>query len=106
MKKQIHLSILVASALMMSACTHIAVARFDKQANTVTIQGGKWASTEDYQKAAEKYCGGSATLLNMGQRTVGTYTTANVQSYGSSANGSATTVGIQRYDYTFSCDNH
>ena len=96
----------MAIVLILTACSHIRVVGFDKQANTVTVQGGKWASEAEIQKEAEKYCGGSVTLLRMGQRQVATYTQANVQSFGSSASGQATTVGIHRNDYTYSCNGH
>jgi hypothetical protein len=64
---------------MISGCSHIKVVGFDKQANTVSVQGGRWDSEDDVRKEAEKYCGGPVDLLNMGQRTVGAYTSANAQ---------------------------
>ncbi len=90
--------------LSCAGCSHIKVVGFDKKENTVSVQGGKWDSEESIQKKAEEYCGGPVTVLNMGQSTVGTYTSANAQAYGNTAYGSATTVGIKRNVYTFSCN--
>ena len=89
--------------LTLSGCSHIKVVSFDKRHNTVTIQGGKWASDEDYKKAADEYCHQPATLLAMNETTVGTYTNTNAQFYGRSANAQATSMGIARYNKTFTC---
>src|SRR6478736_2075708 len=70
------------SLLALSACSHIKVVAFDKRQNTVTIQGGKWASDSNYQEAAEEYCKGPATLVAMDETTVGSYTVAQTQTYG------------------------
>ena len=104
MKGVVHL-LTIFSLFTLSACTHIKVVAFDKRQNTVTIQGGKWASDDDYQKAADEYCQGAATLLAMNENTVGSYTSASAQSYGNSASGSAITMGIRRYNKLFSCDS-
>lgn len=88
---------------MSAGCSHVKVVGFDKEANTVSVQGGRWDSEENIQKEAEKYCGGPVSLLRMGQRTVGAYTSANIQNYGESAQGFATTSSIHRNVYTYSC---
>lgn len=85
----------VFSLPLLLGCSHVGVVAFDKRANTVTVQGGKWASEEDYQKAAEKYCGGPATLLSMNQREAGAYS--------SISGNTMTTVPIRRWDRTFTC---
>ncbi|MBX3237657.1 MAG: hypothetical protein KF814_16040 [Nitrospiraceae bacterium] len=87
----------------LSGCSHIKIVSFDKRQNTVTVQGGKWASDANYQEAADEYCRGPATLLAMDETTVGTYTNANGQFYGRSANAQAMSVGIVRYNRTFAC---
>ena len=69
--KNIVVPLFVFALLSFSACTHIKVVAFDKRQNTVTIQGGKWATESDYQKAADEYCQGPATLLAMNTGFVG-----------------------------------
>ena len=93
----------VVALFALSACTHIKVVAFDKRQNTVTIQGGKWATDDDYQQAADEYCKGSASLLAMDETMVGSYTTVNAQSYGRTTNAYAISSPIRRYDKTFSC---
>lgn len=93
------------SLLTLFACSHIKVVAFDKRQNTVTVQGGKWTSADDYQEAADKYCHRPATLLAMNETIVGDYTSANVQTYGSSQYGQAITTRIRRYNKTFSCNS-
>lgn len=88
--------------LLLNSCSHIQVVEFDKQNSTVSIQGGKWDSEQDVQNAARNYCGGPVKLLTMGQKTVGTYTSAS----GGTGYASATTVGINRNIYTYSCSAH
>ena len=90
--------------LALSACTHIKVIAFDKRQNTVTIQGGKWASDGDYQKAADEYCKGPAALLAMDTTMVGSYSTGSASIYGNTASGSAVTMGIRRYNRLFGCN--
>jgi len=104
MKKFLFPSFFSFLTVQLVGCTHIKVVAFDKADNTVTVQGGKWANDDDYQREAEKYCGGPASVVRMSERTVGSYTTAQVNSYGNSASGTATTVGIKRWDRTFRCE--
>lgn len=108
MKNRLFLILLL---FCVGGCSHIRVVAFDKQANTVSVQGGKWDSEEAIVKQAEQYCGTSVTILSMQERMVGAYTSSNAsgnaQSYGNSnygsAYGSAVTTGIRRNVYTFSC---
>ena len=93
------------SLLILSACSHIKVAAFDKRQNTVTIQGGKWASDADYQEAADEYCKGPAALLAMDETTVGTYTAAQAQRFGNMAYAQAATTSKRRYNKTFTCQS-
>ncbi|WP_186647066.1 hypothetical protein [Fluviispira vulneris] len=87
--------------ILFSACTHLRIVGFNKDADTVTVQGGKWAAIDDYQKEANNYCGKEAKLLNMNETAEGLYAyiynsgsgTANLQS-----------IPIRRYQYTFKCN--
>lgn len=96
-------AILLVLLCCLSGCSHIRVVAFDKQANTVSVQAGRWASQEEVQKEAEGYCNGPVALLKMGESIVGTSTSANAQAYGTSAYGSAVTTGIRRRVYTYAC---
>jgi hypothetical protein len=91
--------------LTFCGCSHIKIVAFDKRQNTVTVQGGKWASDDDYQTAAAAYCQGPATLLAMHETSAGTYNTATAQSYGTMVSASGSSVPIRRYKKTFSCDS-
>ena len=93
------------SLLALSACSHIKVVAFDKRQNTVTIQGGKWASDSDYQEAADEYCKGPATLVAMDETTVGSYTAAQAQTYGNTTYAQAGTRGVRRYNKVFTCES-
>ena len=89
--------------LGLTGCTHIEVAAFDKRTNTVSIMGGRHAEMQDYQEAANQYCGGPATLLKMDSSVEGAVAIGNAQTYGSTTYGSATAIPIKRWVYTFSC---
>lgn len=82
----------------LSGCSHIRVTGFNKKENTVTIQGGKFDSEADVQKAAEKYCGGAATLVSMDEKPVGSTTQLSPYGYSSTS----TTVQNRSF-YTYSC---
>ncbi len=111
--KKILIPVCLGLAALLSGCAHIKIVSFDNTDRTVVVQGGKWASDDDYEKAAKEWCkSASVSLLNMNQRTVGSYTTATTNVSGSTygnnfsgtANGTATTVGIHRYDRKYKCD--
>jgi hypothetical protein len=95
---------LVCPLLMLSACSHIRVVAFDKRQNLVVIQGGKWASDDDFQHAADEYCHGPATLLAMYESTDDSHTSAQAQRFGNITVAQAQTTSVQRYNKTFSCD--
>jgi hypothetical protein len=105
MRNTAYVAGLIATLLILPTCSHIKVVAFDKRQNIVTIQGGKWASDNDFQKAADEYCQGPATLLAMDETTVGSYTAAQAHTYGNATYAQAGTRGVRRYNKTFSCDS-
>ena len=95
------------SLLFLIGCTHIRLVSFDRQVNTVTIQGGKWDKNQDYEKAAMEACHSSrVTLLKMDETSAGSETTYD-NNFSGSANiiGSATTTPIKRWNRTFKCES-
>lgn len=87
-------------SVFIAGCTHVAVVGFDKSANTVTIQGGKFDSERDMEVAAENYCKSPVTLVSMQQGNAGAYTSFN-NSFG---NTNAVTTPIRRNFLTYSCN--
>lgn len=65
------LGLATVSLVILSGCAHVRIAGFDKQANTVTLTGGK---PERLQIEAERYCGGRAELIAMHEKYVGSQT--------------------------------
>ena len=87
--------------VLFSACTHLRIVGFNKETNTVTVQGGKWATMDEYQQEADNYCGKKASLVNMSETVEGSHT--NIYNSGTGT-ANATTTPIRRYQYTFKCN--
>lgn len=86
---------------LFSSCAHLTIVGFDKEADTVTIQGGEVASLEDYQQEANNYCGKEAKIQKMTQTVEGVNLTVYNTGKGTS---NAQTIPIKKYLYTFKCN--
>lgn len=84
-----------------SACAH--VIGYDRQAQTVSIQVGKWAGESTAHETAEEYCGGHATLLGMQQAVVGSHTSEDAHVRGNRVFGTSDTRVVNRNVYAYSC---
>ncbi len=93
------------SFFVFAGCAHfktIQMVSFDKEAATVTFQGDKWNTKEDFQTEADNYCGKKATVIKMNQINEGSRTT--IDNSPTQGTTSAKTVPIIKYNYTFKCN--
>lgn len=86
--------LLLAIFLWFNACSHIQTVGFNKEQNTVSVSGGKWAYPSEYEQEAQDYCQGPVKLMSMDTVNAGTQRLSR-----------QTSMHIKRYVYTFSCLN-
>ncbi|WP_186647092.1 hypothetical protein [Fluviispira vulneris] len=96
------MKILVCSmaAIMLTGCVFVQTVGFDKEANTVTLQGETWVSKDKFQEEADKYCGKKANLVKMNEVVEGSETKVDNSKYGLT---NAQTKPIKKAQYTFKC---
>lgn len=60
------------SLSLLISCSHVEVAGFNRDSNSVTIETAGFANELDAQKEADRYCKGPSRLVSMDKRYVGT----------------------------------
>jgi hypothetical protein len=91
--RRILIGLLVSTALI--GCKHVRTAGFDRQANTVTTCGGRWAEMEDLHQQALHSCD-RAEVIRCGEEIRGYVgsTHGNASTYGGSTTFGSTSVAV------------
>ena len=103
MKRVIVAGVFLMGLATVSACSHIRVVAFDNEANTVTIEAGRFDNPEKARAEAERYCRGPVELVAMKEKTVGTQTFGQASSYGYGIYGSSFSQDVNHQFFKFRC---